>query len=141
LIDNDEDAGADDDSSTTCINIVDAHKLNEVELDKKGFMGYIKGTNYSLFIRKRHHFNHLGYLKTIKGKLEEQGKEGEEVKAFMRGATALTKHLVSKWDEVQIFTGSSFDMDAGMLYCYQVDQDDEGPTFFMYLHGTKEEKF
>ena len=46
------------------INIVDAHRLQEIELEKKAFMGYIKGLLFlpNLF---------LEYLKKVKAKLEE----------------------------------------------------------------------
>ena len=32
------------DDTESVINIVDAHRLKEINLDKKAFMGYIKGT-------------------------------------------------------------------------------------------------
>ena len=40
----DEDGGAPSDDSVTVIDIVDACRLKEVELDKKGWTGIIKGT-------------------------------------------------------------------------------------------------
>ena len=46
LLGNDEDGAAPDDQSVTVINIVDAHRLKEIELDKKAFMGYIKGKSF-----------------------------------------------------------------------------------------------
>ena len=63
----DDDANPSDDA-VTVIDVVDAHRLKEIELDKKAFMGYIKG--------KKNAFSLLGieYLKKIKGKLEESGK-------------------------------------------------------------------
>ena len=56
-------------------------------------MGYIKGT-FSLFL-----IFILEYLKKIKGKLEESGK-ADRVPTFQKGATALVKHIVEKFDEV-----------------------------------------
>ena len=77
-----EEAAAGDDKTITVIDIVDALRLQEITLDKKGFMAYIKG-----------------YLKAVKEKLEASGK-GARVEAFQKGATALVKELVGKWDEV-----------------------------------------
>ena len=59
----------------------------------------------------------------------------------MKGATAFVKHLVEKFDEVQFFTGESNDYDAGLGYCYYRDQADDGPTFFFFNDGLKEEKY
>ena len=51
------------------------------------------------------------------------------------------KHIVEKFDEVQIFSGESYNMDAGLAYCYYKEQTDEGPTFFFFADGMREEKF
>ena len=59
----------------------------------------------------------------------------------MKGATLLVKHLVEKYDEVQIFAGENYNMDAGFAFCYQKDQTDSGPTFFYFKDGLKEEKY
>jgi hypothetical protein len=112
-----------DDKTITVIDVVDALRLKEITLDKKSFMAYIKG-----------------YLKTIKEKLEESGK-GARIEGFQKGATALVKELVSKWDEVQVFTGESENWDGGLAYCYMKDQADEGPTFYFFNDGLKQERF
>ena len=46
ILDNDEEDGgaAGGDDVETVINIVEAHRLQEINLEKKAFMGYIKGT-------------------------------------------------------------------------------------------------
>ena len=80
------------------------------------------------------------YLKTVKAKLEEKGKT-ERAASFQKGATALAKHIQEKFDEIQIFTGQNMDMEAGLGYCYQKNQDDAGPTFFFFVDGMVEEKF
>lgn len=105
------------------IDVVDALRLNEITLDKKSFMAYIKG-----------------YLKTIKEKLEAAGKT-ERVAVFQKGATELVKQLVGKWDEVQVFTGESSDWEGALAYCYQVNETDDGPTFFFFLDGLRQEKY
>lgn len=81
-----------------------------------------------------------GYLKAVKEKLEAAGK-ADRVAAFQKGATNLVKELVSKWDEVQVFTGESGDWEAGLAYAYMKDQADAGPTFFYFLDGLKQEKY
>ena len=53
----------------TVLNIVDAHGLNEIQLDKKGVMALIKAL-----------------LKKIEAKLVEDGKE-DRVADFKKGAT------------------------------------------------------
>lgn len=112
-----------DDKTVTVIDVVDAMRLQEITLDKKAFMAYIKG-----------------YLKAIKEKLEASGKT-DRVATFQKGATVLVKELVGKWDEVQCFTGESGNWDAGLAYCYMKDQADAGPTFFFFLDGMKQEKY
>ena len=58
----------------------------------------------------------------------------------MKGATAMCKDIQSKFDEIQIFCGPGYDMDAALCYCYQENQDDPGPTFFFFIDGMKDEK-
>jgi len=57
----------------TVLNIVEAHELNEVTLDKKSLMALIKGL-----------------LKKIEAKLKENGKE-DRVADFKKGATNMVK--------------------------------------------------
>ena len=48
IANDDDDGGAGGgEDSVTVIDIVDAHRLKEIELDKKGFTAYIKGIKYS----------------------------------------------------------------------------------------------
>ena len=105
------------------MDIVDAMRLNEISLDKKGFMSYVKG-----------------YLKAVKEQLEAKGK-ADRVAGFQKGATELVKYLVSKWDEVQIFTGEGQNWDAGFAYCLMKEQTDEGPTFYYFNDGLRQEKY
>ncbi len=106
------------------IDIVEAHRLQEVHnVDKKAWMGMIKV-----------------FLKKCKDKLTELGKTEEEIKAFMKGATELVKFIGSKFDEFQLFTGESIDMEASMAYAIY-DEEAGGPKFYFFLDGLKEEKF
>lgn len=81
-----------------------------------------------------------GYLKSIKEKLEGAGK-ADRVGPFQKGATDLVKQLVSKWDEVQVFTGESGDWEGALAYSYMKEQTDDGPTFFFFLDGLRQEKY
>ena len=80
-----------------------------------------------------------GYLKTVTDKLKET--KPERADAFKKGATDVVKLIVSKFDEFQIFTGSSYDTDASMAFAYTKEQTDEGPTFIYFADALKEEKF
>ena len=118
-----EDDSVPDTKTVTVIDVVDAMRLQEITLDKKGFMGYVKG-----------------YLKRVKESLEARGK-ADRVAGFQKGATDLVKLLVSKWDEVQTFTGENGDWEAGLAYSFQKEQTDAGPTFYFFLDGLKQEKY
>jgi len=48
---------------------------------------------------------------------------------------------LSKFDEIQIFAGENYDMEASFAYCYYKDQTDAGPTFLFFLDAMKEEKY
>ncbi len=98
LIGDEEDDGMEA-QGTTVIDIVDAHRLNEIELDKKGFGAYLKV-----------------YLKKVKAKLEEEGK-GDRVPEFMKGATELAKFIMQSHDEFQMFAGENFDVEGSLGYC------------------------
>ena len=107
----------------TVFNIVDAHKLNEVPLSKKEFMGCIKA-----------------YLKRVVGHMKENGKDAEAIKAFQAGATILIKELVEKYEEVQTFCGQGFDTEGALCFAYTYEGEEE-PTMLYLLAGLKDEKF
>ena len=136
LIANDEDEGGQaTDDMETVVDVVEAMRLVEISLDKKSFMGYIKGK--TLFGIKR---RGVEYLKKVKAKMEEQGKK-DRIPEFQKGATEFVKLIVSKIDEVQFFTGEQNDYEGGLGYCYMREQTDDGPTFFFFADGMYEEKY
>ena len=82
------------------------------------------------------------YLKAVEAKMKEQGKE-ERVADFKKGATALFKFIVGKFDEMQIFTGKSgFSIDPPYALCFafQENQEDAGPTFLFFADGLEEQR-
>ena len=115
----------DDPEVETVVDIVDAAELQELTLKKKDVMTWAKA-----------------YLKAVENKLKENGKE-ERVPDFKKGATALFKLIVSKFDEFQIFSGKKgFELDppSALVFAYQEEQEDEGPTFLFFADGLEEEK-
>lgn len=114
----------DDGTGETVVDIVDAFKYNEIpSFPKKDFMAWCKA-----------------YFAKVTAKLEERGQK-DRIDGFKKGATDLVKFIVANYDEMQIFAGSKYDMDAGLCVSWQKNQEDEGPTFLYFLDGMREEKF
>ena len=116
-----DDVADEEEQGETVVDIVDAMRLQEVQLSKKDFMATIK-----VFLGK------------LAKKLEENGK-GDRVAGFKKGATALVKFIVGKFDEFQFYVGESYDMEASMATSYTADGE-ENPTFFFFLDALVEEK-
>ena len=113
-----------DDGAVTVVDVVDAFKYNEIiGFQKKEFMTWVKS-----------------YLAKVTEKLKANGKEAR-IDGFKAGATDMVKFIISKWDEMQVFAGAKYDMDASLCVAWQKNQEDEGPTFLFFLDGMKEEKF
>merc|ERR1712127_452580 len=114
----DESAGGE-----TVVDIVDAANLNEVPFSKKDFMTVIKV-----------------FLKNVSAKLEAAGK-ADRIPIFKKGATEAVKFIVGRFDEFQIFLGSSLNDEGSLAFAYQKEQTDDGPTFLFFIDVLKEEKF
>ena len=114
----DEDDGGE---GETVINIVDAHKLQEMEVSQKALMGMIKA-----------------YLKRLETYLKENGKE-DRVPEFKKGATEMTKLIIKKFSEVQIFTGESMEENTALCFSYTEDGEVD-PVFLYFMDGLKEIK-
>lgn len=72
--------------------------------------------------------------------MKENGRDDDAVKGFQSGATNLVKFVISKFDEMQVFCGKSFDTEASICFCWTKDGE-EDPTFLYLPHTMKEEKF
>jgi hypothetical protein len=118
-----DDVIEEDDNAETVINIVDAFLLNEITFTKKDFMAWVKG-----------------FLKVVSEHLEKTGKS-ERIPEFKKGATDLVKLIVGQFDEFQVFAGQSYNMEGALAFCYQKNQEDDGPTFLYFMDSLKEEKF
>ena len=79
------------------------------------------------------------YLKKVSAHLTDNGK-AERVPEFKKGATELIKFVISKFDEMQIFTGTNYDTEAGLAFSYTKDGECE-PVFLFFNDGYKIEKF
>ena len=114
----DEDDGGE---GETVINVVDAHKLNELTLSKKDCMGMVKAL-----------------MKRTVGHLTE--KNPDRVDAFKKGATELVKFVMGKFDEMQVFVGENMDTEASIAFAYNADGEAD-PTFLFFADCMREEKF
>ena len=111
-----------DGETETVNNVIDAHKLTEVNLSKKEFMAVVKA-----------------YLKRVVEHLKANGKE-ERVKGFQQGATEMIKFVVGKFDEMQFFMDENMNIENGLCFSYNKDGEIES-TFMFFLDGLREEKF
>ena len=77
-------------------------------------------------------------MKRTVGHLTE--KNPDRVDGFKKGATDMVKFIMGKFDEMQIFAGSSMDTEASIAFAYNAD-DEVDPTFLFFADCCKEEKF
>jgi len=107
-------------SSVSGVDIVLNHKLQETSFSKETFKAYIKD-----------------YMKTIKGKLEEDNKD--RVKPFMGGAAEAVKMILSNFKDWQFFTGESTNVD-GMVGLLNFREDGVTPYMVFFKDGLEIEK-
>lgn len=112
-----------DENAITVVDIVDSFQLNEIQMGKKDFMAYVKD-----------------FLKAVTERLDKTGK-ADRIPGFKKGATELVKLIISRFDEFQIYTGQSFNMEGALAFSYQKEQEDSGPTFMYFRDILREEKF
>ena len=117
----DEEA-VDDSTAEQVCNVVDAHQLVETNLSKKDFMALVKP-----------------FLKRTVAYLKENGKEAR-VPEFQKGATEFVKFIVSRFDEMQMYTDQDCNVEDGIIFAYNKDGEID-PTFLFFTDCCKEEKF
>lgn len=122
LANNDEDGGELAKDSATVVDIQDSFHLKEAELSKKEVITMIKA-----------------FLKRTKGHLD--AKNPERTKPFMTGCTQFVKYINENFDEMQVFTGESYDFEASLVFSMMKEQTDSGPTFWYFHDALLEEKF
>jgi len=113
-----------DANSTSGIDIVLNHRLTETGFGaKKDFTVYLKD-----------------YMKRVIKHLEENDRAGE-VEEFKKNISEAMKSLLSKFKELQFFTGESMDGDAMVIMCeYKEINGEERPVLMFFKHGLDEEK-
>ena len=112
----------DEGDTETVVDVQDSFQLNEINLSKKEVMMWAKK-----------------YFSAVTDKLKES--DPDRIPLFKKGATTTIKLILSKHDEMQIFTGRSINMDGSLAFAYQKEQEDEGPTFLFFVDGMKGQKF
>ncbi|KAJ4390470.1 hypothetical protein N0V85_007186 [Neurospora sp. IMI 360204] len=112
-----------EDTSVKVNNIVHSFRLQSTQFDKKGYLVYLKG-----------------YMKTVKAKLQEQGKSAEEIKDFETKAGAFAKNVIlAKFKDWEFYTGESMNPD-GMIVLLNYREDGTTPYVVVWKHGLKETK-
>ena len=102
------------------VDIVMNHHLQETSFTKEAYKKYIKD-----------------YMKSIKGKLEEQ--RSEKVKPFMTGAAEQIKHILANFKNYQFFIGENMNPD-GMVALLDYCEDGVSPYTIFFKDGLEMEK-
>jgi len=114
-----------DTTSTTGVDIVLNSRLVETYAfgDKKSYTLYLKD-----------------YMKKLIAKLEETAPD--QVEVFKTNVNKQMKDILSRFKDLQFFTGESMDCDGMVAMCEYRDIDGEMvPVFMFFKHGLEEEKF
>ncbi|XP_035133059.1 translationally-controlled tumor protein-like [Callithrix jacchus] len=104
----------------TGVDIVLNHHLQETSFTKEAYKKYIKD-----------------YMKSIKGKLEEQ--KPERVKPFMTGAAEQIKHILANFKNYQFFIAENVNPD-GMVALLDYHEDGVTPYMIFFKDGLEMEK-
>ncbi|KAH8170732.1 translationally controlled tumor protein [Sarocladium implicatum] len=111
-----------DDQEQKVNNVINSFRLQSTSFDKKSFLVYLKG-----------------YMKAVKGKLQEKGDE-EAVAAFEKGAQAYVKNtLLPNFKDFEFYTGESQDPD-GMIALLNYREDGVTPYIIYWKHGLDQMK-
>ncbi|KAF4961859.1 hypothetical protein FSARC_10017 [Fusarium sarcochroum] len=112
-----------DDDSIQVNNIIYSFRLQPTTFDKKSFVVYLKG-----------------YMKSVKSKLQELGREAEYITQFEKSAQAFVKStLLPKFNDYEFYTGESQDPD-GMIALLNYRDDGVTPYLTFWKHGLGEMK-
>ncbi|KAM6178683.1 translationally-controlled tumor protein-like isoform 1-T1 [Rhynchocyon petersi] len=105
----------------TGVDIIMNHDLQETIFTKETYKTYIKD-----------------YMKSIKGKLEEQ--KPERVKPFMTGAAEQIKHILANFQNYEFFVGENMNLD-GMVALLDYREDGVTPYMIFFKDGLEMEKW
>ncbi|KAF6004781.1 hypothetical protein CCYA_CCYA03G1059 [Cyanidiococcus yangmingshanensis] len=120
---NEEDAmGGGGDSGAETVNVVvDAFKLQSIQLPKKDFQLYIKK-----------------YSRRLKEYLEKENPD--RVQSFMEGMKEWVPKMLKDFDDYEFYMGPTCDPDA-LLVLAKYEGESHYPTFMYLKDGLIEEKF
>ncbi|XP_076659320.1 translationally controlled tumor protein [Halictus rubicundus] len=107
------------------VDVVLNHRLQETYAfnDKKSYTLYLKD-----------------YMKKLVAKLEE--KAPDQVDVFKTNTNKVMKDVLSRFKDLQFFTGESMDIDGLVALMEYRDIDGESvPVLMFFKHGLEEEKF
>ncbi|KAK2071777.1 hypothetical protein P8C59_006174 [Phyllachora maydis] len=96
-----------DDQVVKVNNIVHSFRLQSTSFDKKSFLSYLKG-----------------YMKAVKGKLQEKGADESVIKEFESGAQKFVKEVIlPNFKDYEFYTGESMNPD-GMVVLLNYREDE-----------------
>jgi len=114
-----------DEAVESGVDVVLNHRLQETFAfgDKKSYTLYLKD-----------------YMKKLVAKLEE--KSPDQVDVFKTNMNKVMKDILSRFKELQFFTGTSMDIDGivGLMEYREIDGESV-PVLMFFKHGLEEEKF
>ncbi|XP_012275313.1 translationally-controlled tumor protein homolog [Orussus abietinus] len=114
-----------DEAVESGVDVVLNHRLQETYAfaDKKSYTAYLKD-----------------FMKKLVARLEE--KSPEEVEVFKTNMNKVMKDILSRFKELQFFTGESMDIDGlvGLMEYREIDGESV-PVLMFFKHGLEEEKF
>ncbi|KAF8528673.1 translationally controlled tumor-associated [Gautieria morchelliformis] len=109
-----------EEGSETVNNVAHSFRLQPTSFDKKSYLTYLKG-----------------YMKAIKGKLQETNPE--RVEAFEKNAATFAKKIVANFKDFEFYTGESMNPD-GQIALLNYRADGVTPYFTFWKDGLKEVK-
>ncbi|XP_003700051.1 translationally controlled tumor protein [Megachile rotundata] len=114
-----------DEAVESGVDVVLNHRLQETFAfaDKKSYTLYLKD-----------------YMKKLVARLEE--KAPDQVEVFKTNTNKVMKDILSRFKDLQFFTGESMDIDGLVaLMEYREIDGDSVPVLMFFKHGLEEEKF
>ncbi|KAK9304135.1 hypothetical protein QLX08_004403 [Tetragonisca angustula] len=114
-----------DEAVESGVDIVMNHRLQETFAftDKKSYTSYLKD-----------------YMKKLVAKLEEQSPD--QVEVFKLNTNKVMKDILSRFKDLQFFTGESMDIDGIVALMEYREIDGESvPVLMLFKHGLEEQKF
>ncbi|CAK9811487.1 Translationally-controlled tumor protein homolog [Anthophora quadrimaculata] len=107
------------------VDVVMNHRLQETFIfaDKKQYTAYLKN-----------------YMKSLVAKLEETSPD--QVEIFKTNTNKVMKDILSRFKDLQFFTGESMDVDGIVALMEYREIDGESvPVLMFFKHGLEEQKF